>query len=181
MSRPSHLLRHEHRVIEQALRALDGMCARLRTGGHVPATEMSRLLAFFQEFADGFHHAKEETLLFPTLEQIGIRNEDGPLAFLRQEHEVERRLLGEVAAAVVEYHRDPAGGRFIAAALQFKDNLLGHMQHEDAILFRLAEEVLEDEAKDALIRALADANDKARSLIERYEQMAAELERTWAI
>jgi hypothetical protein len=32
MSRPTHLLRHEHRIIEQAIRALEGMCIRMQTG-----------------------------------------------------------------------------------------------------------------------------------------------------
>ena len=180
MSRPTHLLRHEHRVIERALRALEGMCVHLRVGDAVPAAEMTRLLTFLQGFADGFHHTKEEELLFPALEQIGVRDE-GPLAFLRREHEVERRLLAEVAAAVAEYHSDQAGGRFVTAALQFKDHLLSHMQHEDTILFRLAEEELEEDAKDALLRALAGANAKARGLVEGYEQMAAELEHAWAV
>jgi hemerythrin-like domain-containing protein len=182
MSRPTHLLRHEHRVIEQAMRALEGMCIRMRAGGHVPAEEMAKVLDFIRGFANGFHHMKEETLLFPALEQVGIRSERGALAFLRNEHELERRLLGELELAAEEYrHNSAAGARFISAALQFKDHLIGHMQHEDATLFRLAEELLDNQVKDSLIQALAAKNAEASALIQRYERLAEELEKAWAV
>jgi hemerythrin-like domain-containing protein len=169
-------------VIEQAMRALQGMCIRLRAGGSVPAVEMAKLLDFIQGFADGFHHAKEETYLFPALEQAGIRNEHGPLAFLSNEHETERKLLGELELAVADYRRDlAAAGKFVSAALLYKDHLIGHMQHEDATLFRLAEEVLDDQVKDALIRAFTPQNAKDRETTLRYERLAEELEKAGAV
>ena len=48
MSRPTHLLRHEHRVIEQAMRALEGMCIRMMAGSDVPDEELSKLLDFIR-------------------------------------------------------------------------------------------------------------------------------------
>ena len=167
MSRPTHLLRHEHRVIEQAMRALEGMCVRMRAGGGVPNEAMVELLDFIEGFADGFHHAKEEAYLFPALEQLGIRNEGGPLAYLRNEHEIERRLLGEVASAIEASRHDPAAAaQFVSAALQFKDHLIRHMQHEDATLFRLAEEMLDDQSKASLAHVLAAANARAQPMTQ---------------
>jgi len=182
MSRPTHLLRHEHRVIEQAMRALDGMCLHLRAGGQVPDQEMAKLFDFIRNFADGFHHAKEETHLFPVLAQIGIGNQGGPLDFLRAEHATERALLDVLELAVEAYqHNYAAGEQFVSAALQFKDHLVGHMRHEEAILFRLAEEMLDDETGGALFRAFAEENAKDPEMIERYERMAKELEETWSV
>jgi len=87
------------------------------------------MLDFIRNFADGFHHAREETHLFPALEQIGIKNENGPLAFLRSEHTTERGLLSELEHAVGEYRRNPiAYDKFVSLAL-----------------FRLAEEMLDDQ------------------------------------
>jgi hemerythrin-like domain-containing protein len=181
-SRPTHLLRHQHRVIEQAMRALEGICFRMRAGEGVPDGELSKLLYFIRDYADGFHHAKEEIHLFPALEQAGIRDENGPLAFLRNEHETERRLLGELDLAIEEYHRDSAAGeKFVSAALQFKDHLIGHIEQEDAILFRLAEEMLEERTKDSLIRDFAYQNADSQAMTQRYEQVARELEMAWAV
>ncbi|MCI0665076.1 MAG: hemerythrin domain-containing protein [Acidobacteria bacterium] len=182
MSRPTHLLRHEHRVIHQAMHALEGMCLRMRAGGSVPDKELTNMLDFIRIFADGFHHGKEERHLFPVLEKIGIKNEDGPLAFLRGEHKKERNLLSELTRAVGEYRRDPAAReKFVSVALQFKDRLIGHMQKEDAILFRLAEEMMDDHVKDSLNRALAVWNKETQELTQRYEKMANELEKTWSV
>jgi hemerythrin-like domain-containing protein len=180
MSRPTHQLRHEHRVIEQSMRALEGMCFRMRAGDSVPDEELAKLLDFIRNFADGLHHAKEEAHLFPVLERIGIQDEDGPLAFLRSEHKTERRLLSELARAAEGYGCDPASGEdFVKAALQFKDHLIGHMQQEEAILFRLVEEMLDNQTKGSLIRAFAGKD--AEEITQRYEQLAKELEKAWAV
>ena len=182
MSRPTHLLRHEHRVIEQAMRALEGICVRMRAGGAVPGDELNKLIDFIEGFADGLHHEKEERLLFPALHQAGIPRESGSLVFLCGEHEAERRLLGELHLAMQQKSRDSASSeRFIAAALQCRDHLIGHMQQEDATLYHLVEEMLDDQAKDALTRALAAENAKTQLLIQYYEQAAEELEKAWAV
>src|SRR5262245_13249221 len=182
MSRPTHLLRHEHRIIEQGMRALDGMCIRMKSGSSVPEEELSKLLDFIRNFADRFHHRKEEAYFFPALEQVGIKDEAGPLAFLRNEHETERRLLSELELAVEDYrHNNQAIGRFVRIALQYKDHLIGHMQQEEAILFRLAEEMLDEDAKVLLTYALAVENAATQDLIEHYEELAGELEKGWAV
>jgi len=182
MSRPTHQLRREHRVIEQAMRALEGMCFIIRVGGDVPSKELSKLLDFIRNYADRLHHAKEETHLFPALERIGIRNGNGPLAFLRDEHETERRLLGDLEQAAEEYsHDSAAGAKFGSTALQYKDHLIRHIQQEEAILFRLAEEMLDERVKDSLTHAFAEENAEVREWAQRYEELAKELEKNWTV
>jgi len=163
------------------MHALEGMCLRMRAGGSVPDEELEKMLEFIRNFADGVHHAKEEEHLFPALEQIGIEDENGPLAFLRSEHRTERRLLSELARIVVIYRSDHrAADKFVSVALQFKAHLIGHMQHEEAILFTLAEEMLDDRVKGSLLRAFAEEKE-AQAIAQRYEQLAQELEKSWAV
>jgi hemerythrin-like domain-containing protein len=182
MSRPTHLLRHEHRVIHQAMHALEGMCFRMRAGIRVPHDELAKMLDFIRNFADGFHHAKEETHFFPALEQIGIKNENGPLAILRSKHQTERKLLSELSRAVGEYRRDPAAyENFVSLAFQFKDLLIGHIQQEDTILFRLAEEMMDDQIKDSLNHALNGWNTDAQKMAQHYERLANDLEKVWSV
>jgi hemerythrin-like domain-containing protein len=182
MSRPTHLLKHEHRVIEQAMRALEGMCFRIRAGDDVPGAELSKLLDFIRNYADLNHHVKEETHLFPALEQIGIPDGNGPLAFLRGEHETERRLLGDLELVVEEYRHDlAAGAKFVSVANQYKDHLIEHMRQEEAILFRLAEEMLDGRVKDALTHLFAEENAETQERNRRYEQLAKELEKAWMV
>lgn len=182
-ARPTHLLRHEHRVIEQALRALDGMCLRLKAGDKSPAESLSQALEFIRNYADRYHHFREEEYLFPALKQCGLE-EGGALAFLRAEHVRERELLAELENALQIYRNDQAVAiePFLEIADRFRQHLTRHMQQEDSLLFRLAEDMLDEETKRELMQHLAPGNDEALENARRkYEQMAAELENTWMI
>ena len=184
MSRPTQILRHEHRVIEQALRALDGMCLNLKMGGNVPPEALYQILDFIQNFADRFHHTREATYLFPALGQNGFQKEGGALRFLTEEHEIERMLTAELERAIGEYsHGDSSAvDRFVEAANLYRDHLVGHMHEEDAILFRLAEEVLDERVKASLIQAFAqEASQDCDGMVARYERLAQELEKNWAV
>jgi hemerythrin-like domain-containing protein len=68
-------------VIERALRALDGMCINLKSGGNVPPEALYQTLDFIQNFADRFHHAREETYLFPALSRTDFRRKAGRSVF----------------------------------------------------------------------------------------------------
>ena len=66
-------LKNEHRGIETALRILERVANRF---GQAPDPELvidgEALIDFFRTFADTCHHGKEEQLLFPALEQLGV-------------------------------------------------------------------------------------------------------------
>ncbi len=182
MSRPTHILKHEHRVIEQAMRALEGMCLRLKAGYDIPHEDLEKLLDFINNFADRYHHAKEEAYLFPELEKIGIRNQNGPIAFLRDEHVKERRLLQDLQLAIEDYRYNPAAGdKIIAAAMDYKNHLVGHIEQEDGILFSLAEEMMDDPLKNEVTHRLVDVSNERHEMVERYEKIATELEKSWSI
>jgi len=181
--RPTHILRHEHRVIEQALRAVDGICLRLKAGDDVPAEALSQALQFVQNYADRYHHVREEEHLFPLLEETGLLD-GGALGFLQQEHALERGLLAELSLSVEEYRYGDADAvqRFVEIADRFRQHLIGHMQKEDSLLFRMAEDLLDDDAKNELMRNLAQTPAEDQNApSQKYEQLAAELENAWAI
>lgn len=181
--RPTHILRHEHRVIEQVLRALDGMCLRLKAGDEVPAKALSQALEFIQTYADGHHHRREEEYFFPALKECGFE-EGGALRFLQEEHTLERKLLADLEFAVEQYRRGDADAvlRFVGISDRFCQHLIGHMQKEDSLLFRMAEDLLDDDAKNELMQKLArSVADSREAWNHRYEQIAAELENVWTI
>src|SRR5215211_464359 len=85
MTNPFHILKHEHRVIERALRALDGVCMRLEGGYEVPHSTLYDIAGFISSYADLYHHGKEETCLFPILELRGIPRQGGCLGVIESE------------------------------------------------------------------------------------------------
>lgn len=184
MSRPTHTLKHEHRIIEQALRALEGVCTRLELGEEIPLAALVQTLDFVQIYADRFHHEKEEMHLFPALQQSGVQVEGGPLGFLKHEHQVERQLLIELGGAVTDYrnHDETAKPRIISSARNYSRHVLSHMRREDSILFLLAEELMDEPTKTALNYAFAKAEHGfGEKSVDHYEELAAQLEKAWAV
>ncbi len=184
MSRPFHILKHEHRVIERALRALDGVCMRLEGGSRIPAPELKEIVGFITTFADRYHHGKEETLLFPALERRGITREGGPLGVMEYEHQVERELIADLEKAIGLYTEGDVDAvqSFVDSARNYLRLLVGHIEKEDSILFRIGDEVLDDEEKAALAESFkqTDVMLGDRSLQD-YERLASELEEKWAV
>ena len=184
MSRPTHTLKHEHRIIEQAIRALEGVCTRLELGEEVPLEALIHTLDFVQIYADRFHHDKEEMHLFPALQQSGMLEEGGPLGYLKHEHQVERKLLIELGSAVTDYRNgeETAKARIIDVARNYSQHLLSHIRREDTILFMLAEEMLDESAKASLNYAFAKAeHGLGEKSVAHYEELAAQLEKDWAV
>lgn len=184
MSRPTHTLKHEHRVIEQGLRALEGICVRLELGSQVPVEALIEILDFVQMYADRFHHEKEESILFPALHKKGMQVEGGPLGFLHQEHQTERKLLIDLGVAVsdLRHGNNEAKSRIIELARNYCRHLQSHMRREDAILFALAEEILDESTKKELNDAFSQIqHDFGEKSVEDYERMVSELETAWAV
>jgi len=179
----THNLKHEHRVIERALRALDGMCAKIDSGETVPAESISELFEFLSTFGHLYHHGKEEKYLFPALLREGVAPRGGATDALAREHDQERSLISELGRAVDSYVEGNAGSRasFVKIARQYVNLMVEHFQKEDRALFRLANDFLDDAAKEDLGRKFREAEVELGSgSRQRYEQMAANLESRWA-
>jgi hemerythrin-like domain-containing protein len=78
---------------------------------------------------------------------------------------------------------DPeARQHFIDAARSYLNYMVNHIQNEDNILFRLADEILDDQEKDVLTQAFRQVEAEiGRDNVKQYEDLAAELERLWAV
>ena len=134
--RATQLLREEHEIILRGLHLLE-VAARRRT--EAPAD----LIAFFKGFADAHHHHKEEEILFPAMEAAGFPRDAGPVAVMLQEHEQGRALLRTMG--------DPA--TFAAAARAYTALLQAHIEKENQVLFRLADEAIAGEDQRRLDEA----------------------------
>jgi hemerythrin-like domain-containing protein len=184
MTNPFHLLKHEHRIIERGLRALDGLCLRLEWGTELPPEALSQVVDFTANFINRFHHDKEEQCLFPVLQEHGIAETGGALGAIRGEHAIETRLTFSLGEAIDGCRQGDVGAikRFVEAAYQYSAHLIGHMQKEEALLFRIADELLNDDEKHRLMADFRRAEaGLGQGVYERYEKIAADLEKNWAV
>lgn len=184
MPGPLEMLKHEHRIIERILKALDGICVRLDRGEQVPPDALSACLDFIRTFADACHHGKEEAHLFPALEEHGVPRLGGPVGAMLHEHELGRGFVAELDRAIQAYRvgSPEAGRRIVETARQYIELLTQHIHKEDYVLFNIAETILDDGA----LASLRDRFEQAEAALgvgthEQYERIAAELERAWAV
>lgn len=83
-SKPTQFLVDEHAVIVRVLDAVEAVARRDDDPMDVEFFE--KAIEFFACFADKCHHAKEEDLLFPVLEQRGVPRDGGPIGCMLSEH-----------------------------------------------------------------------------------------------
>ena len=181
--KPSTVLRSEHRVILRVLGVLDRLVARAERGAGFEDRALQRCVEFFRLFADACHHAKEEDLLFPVLEQRGIPREGGPIGVMLDEHQVARQLTKRMGAELAAH----AGGdvdatqRFIEAARQYHGLLTNHIFKEDNVLFEMGDRIMTANDQHELCASFGEVGCRAFEGKRREElkQVADELEQSW--
>jgi hemerythrin-like domain-containing protein len=152
-------LSQEHRVIEQVLRCLHEMAARAKTTGSVPVASAESALKFFRKFADQCHHKKEEEVLFPALERAGFAAGAGPVAVMLEEHELGRKYLARIDAALQPARAGgPAAAEaFVGAVRAYVELLTQHIGKEDHILFPLADHAIGGRDVDVVLAGFSSS------------------------
>jgi len=170
------ILKHEHEVILLALQGAEAQANRLLRGFPEAAATIAEMADFFRNFADRCHHAKEEKLLFPRLEQRGIPNQGGPLGVMLAEHEEGRGYVRTLLAALPAAQAgDRAAARTVASnLLAYVDLLRQHIEKEDHCLFAMADQALtaEDQAELAAAFARVESEEIGAGVHERYHDLA---------
>jgi hemerythrin-like domain-containing protein len=149
MRSPTEVLRDEHCVILGALLSLEQAGERLSAGGALPEGLWTRLIAWLRDFVDRNHHAKEEDALFPAMVHAGVPAGGGPIDVMLEEHAEGRDLLRAMETGTAAERA--------AAARRYVDLLRDHIDKENALLFPLADAVLDAEAQAALLRQFVGA------------------------
>ena len=177
--KPTEVLKHEHQIILAVIGAAEREAQRIRATGAVDADAIAKFVDFFRNFADKCHHAKEEKLLFPKLQERGMPAEGGPIGVMLHEHtEGRNHVSGMADAAAAAGRGDAKGATALASHLSSFANLLrGHIYKEDNILFNIADERLSPADQEALSRAFDDVekNEIGEGVHEQYHQLAHEL------
>lgn len=180
---PIHQLTHEHHHILQVVHGLSAIDQELAAGRMPDLARLRDIVAFMREFADQCHHAKEEAILFPAMEDKGVPHGGCPLEELLREHARGRELISALAAAIdaLEGGDDaaPAAARGAIAGIQ--QLYPNHIWKEDQMVFPMAERLFTPAELDALNARFAQAEIELGQDHDRYvafaNEMAAQLGR----
>jgi hemerythrin-like domain-containing protein len=137
---------------------------------------------FIRNYADRFHHAKEEDVLFVELIKNGMPEKQSPIEAMLMEHDQGRAHVRAIEDAAQKALDGETGQAAIIAenAKGYAALLRGHIEKEDDILYPLAERVLPEEVRARMLDAYAQAETKTPALenkyllmVEGYEQQTA--------
>ena len=157
-TKPSAVLRAEHQVILKVLAVLKSLMQRFDNGEGFETQALGECVEFFKLFADACHHAKEEDLLFPVLEERGIPRDGGPIGCMLEEHTQARAFTRKMADALDVLDGGDRDGEkyFRSAARNYWELLENHIYKEDNVLFAMGDQVMNDGDQDSLCRKFCD-------------------------
>jgi len=178
----TQVLSDEHQLILRMIALVEKNTALMEAGRFRNWQFFLDAVDFIRNYADRFHHAKEEDVLFIELIENGMPEKQSPIEAMHMEHDQGRdyvRALEEAAQRALQ--GTPGQIPVIAAnAKGYAELLRGHIDKEDNILYPLAERVLPEEVRERMFAAYAEAEaqtpeleEKYRRLVEQYEQQAS--------
>jgi hemerythrin-like domain-containing protein len=175
------MLSDEHRVIERVLAILQKLTTRPLENS---LDHWRKTLDFFSRFADQCHHFKEEQVLFPAMEERGIPREGGPIGMMLMEHEEGRSYVRAMLGTIplVERKNQAAKEILVDKAKAYLQLLREHIQKEDDVLFRIADEVISVDEQKVLLRSFEEheAKEMGEGVHEKYLRIVEELETAMA-
>ena len=179
----TEILSSEHRVIERVIAALDAAANRLEAGEAVRPGLFLDATRFLRNFADGYHHGKEEGVLFEAMSRNGMPMDGGPIGMMRYEHDRARELTAGLGDAA---ERLAAGDRSVADTVvdcvrAYGELLTQHIYKEDNILSPMATHAIPLQDQDKVLdefgrveRAQAEQGSKA-SYVELAQALCNEM------
>ncbi|HEU5163657.1 MAG TPA: hemerythrin domain-containing protein [Thermoanaerobaculia bacterium] len=135
---PLKLLLAEHEIIEGAkdvIAAMDQLWTR-DAGAYERAA--GELLSFFVSYSDGYHHQKEEVVLFPALRSHPDFYSHDVIDELEEHHQTFRDHVAQMKRALGAKDYAEAHARLT----RYLDELLDHIAVENDELFVMAESLL---------------------------------------
>lgn len=116
--------------------------------------DLEEVVELIKSFADGLHHAKEESLLFPLMVEHGFSIQQGPVAMMLHEHSLGRNYVKEMAENIELFKKGDlsALAMIYHSMLGYGELLRNHIAKENNVLFRMADQALANEEQDLLCK-----------------------------
>jgi len=175
---PIDTLRREHVLIRRFIDIFATAVARLEEDRHPPPEFFRDSVLFASEFADTFHHRKEELVMFRQLARRKNGAIDGRIEALRYQHDQGRGLVAGIRDSIDRYaDNDPLAIAVVRENGAAYVSLLRHHIHtEDHEFFPMARAEMTDDEFDAL--ALEFERERERlgpETFERFQKIVVHL------
>lgn len=149
---PIETLRNEHGLIRRFVDLLSVAVSRLEVENPPPRAFFDDGIEFVRGFSDGFHHKKEELVMFRQLAQKKNGAIDGQIEALRYQHDQGRGFIVAIAGALDGYEEGDPGDTAVVRenTAAFASLLKHHIHTEDHIFFPMSRESMTAEEIEEL-------------------------------
>ena len=158
------MLCDEHQNILKVIDLLLKECDLLQSGKKIDIDFFEKAIGFVREYADKFHHAKEEDILFVELCKDGVEMHCNPIEQMLHEHDLGRNFIKEMENWVSEDDTD----KIIENAIWYAYLLQQHIAKEDDVLYPMADEALDQNTKDKMLAKFLQIDQKMLKAKEKH-------------
>ncbi len=133
----------EHQNILKVIDVVLNECEQLEKGKAIDVEFFRKIISFIKNYADGFHHVKEEEILFTAMLKEMDNMHCNPIPVMLHEHDAGREYVKGMEEALLQDNVykliENAGGYCFL--------LQNHIDKEDNVLYPMAEQALNDTQK----------------------------------
>lgn len=149
MNTATQNLENDHIYILRLIDVMEKMVLNCATD----TAHMEMVVNLIKTYADGFHHAKEEKVLFPLLVEKGFSNEQGPVSVMLHDHVEGREFVKGISERIDVYKAGNISAlpEIYQYMQGYVDLLRAHIGKENNVLFRMADKALSSDEQLELL------------------------------
>jgi len=170
----TNVLSDEHQNILKVIKSLKKECKEIEAGKPVDQEYFAMAIDFIRNYADKFHHAKEEDILFKAMCGDGVEMHCNPTDQMLHEHDLGRVLVKKMEIGLNENDSKKIVENALGYALLLED----HIFKEDNILYPMASQSLPPEMQESVKEQFTavEAEKFTPEMKEKYLQMINDFE-----
>lgn len=138
MPTPIQILTQEHMHISRVVEALKKECYEIQEGKQIDRTFFKGAVDFIKNYADSFHHGKEEDILFAYMRKHLDEVHCNPIKQMLIEHKLGREYIKKLIDGIKTRKKDKVARN----TLGYCELLQDHIFKEDNILYPMADELI---------------------------------------
>lgn len=166
-SPPVKKLVEEHKFIKRLIALIPEVIADLDVSSSSDLETLRKITDFIRGFADKYHHAKEEDILFKYFdESLDI------LKTMHTDHENARKFTRAILEGIEEKNKE----KIVANLTSYKDLLTEHIKKEDEILYPWMDRQFSDKVVGELFEKFTGVDKDFGNKPDDYRRFVEELE-----
>lgn len=146
MNNPFKVMYDEHEIIVKAEEVINNLEGIWENNPKKFKLSVNELVEFFRDYADGYHHRKEEDVLFPAIKN----HPDFVLQEIIDEFEEHHESFRAFAREIIVYNNEGNYAKAHKVLKHYINDLLDHIAAENEELFVLADNLFSDNEKKTI-------------------------------